>query len=353
MHIEASMNVSNIDSSQPHLWETVKIEDLPNFLQSIEFSQPSLLALSGGLDSRFLLSKMLESGIDISCCSYGKAEQNLDSLIARNICKAVGIEHQTYGLDKEQISFSDMENHQKHTYSYFIPLSAAFRLQQNRAAPKGIIILDGGFGEIFRGAFLKKLQLLGKKALKEGNAAELIPYLSDSKPIIFHEKIRLDMQEAAIAELQAYLNNQTKEERSNIDQWVKEYSFRSRLPNFYAPEQLKNDHYQINLMPFCCDPILIPFIYSSQRKLSFKQSIQKKELRSFPLVKGPYRIAYHTPDVVVPYLLKLKSKLFPLNKEAYAKSYFNSNTEIAHDWIDPLRANNFPEWAQAFEIKAR
>ena len=333
-------------NSNPH-------EQLIHLFESIDLGhREAFLALSGGVDSRYLLSIMMAIQANFTCCSYGSVQDNLDSRIAEQICEEVGIKHQCFVANSNNVTTQSIKEDLSYTYSYFLTPQHVLRLRENEALDKGRVVFDGGFGEIFRGAFLKKIQWQGKKALKYASAKDLLPLLSDSKPNIFRDHIWKELKDSVIAELDRYLNNQDIEVRSNPSDWIKEFSFKSRLPNFYGSEQLKNDHYQLNIMPFTWAPVLLGFLNTSRNPIDFKKHIHHTILRQFPLIKGDLSIPFRTPTMIVPILKRLHTISSPKIAHTQNEPIKLTEREMDHPWIDPDKwTENNHAWYKAFFAK--
>jgi hypothetical protein len=154
------------------------------------------------------------------------------------------------------------------------------------------IIIDGGFGEIWRREFANKLFLLGRSALSQKNSERVFNLLKHNKTDIFSEDLNNEMKNGAIEQIENIFSELTSADEIGFANWIDLFSIRTRLPNYYSPEQERVDHFVISYMPLIQKHLLnllfsIGDSYKKNGKL-FKSLIKQnaEQLTKYPLVKG-------------------------------------------------------------------
>lgn len=117
------------------------------------------MSLSGGMDSKVILSYSLKiKEINFDTHTFGDPNHP-DSEIARSIAKGFGIGHEQFnqGIPDAEKSIEDIREYTSQT---LVNNAASAVLQlQNYSYLKGrnVVLIDGGFGEIWRREFFYKL----------------------------------------------------------------------------------------------------------------------------------------------------------------------------------------------------
>lgn len=283
------------------------------------------LSLSGGLDSRVILA--LLNNLDIGewdAHTFGHP-QHPDSIIAEEISSKLNIVHNSIDLKLPAISetISEIKNYTGLTLVNN-PASAIRQLRNyNGLVNLGKIIVDGGFGEIWRREFLFKLQLKGSKAILNKNSEEIVKYMKHFRADIFNDETNLIVEQNAVEQVKNMIHKIPDPVDIGLGNWLDYFAIKTRLPNYYGHEQARLDEYLIAIMPFAQYDTLEPvFSYPiSQRRNGkyFRQIIQNnhKELASFPLVKG---------TVINPFgLTSFQSRLYSVIQKKFNRNLYKDS----------------------------
>jgi hypothetical protein len=281
------------------------IENFSRSLELITFpasNQKISLGLSGGLDSRVLFSYLLISeNKNWKTHTFGD-ENHPDSIIADKIARKSGINHEQ--INSPLPAADSLINQIKEFISStMLTSSASAYLQQrhyNELFLRDEIIIDGGFGEIWRRGFFNRMLAAGKNSLRNKKAKELIPYLSLHRADIFNEDIKQQMQEGCEEQILQKLEELPDIDSIGIENFADLFALKTRLVNASSHEQARLDSIVVTYMPFVQLSLLenLFMVKLSLRKNSkmFKKIISKNypALEKFPLVKGeqfyPYKL---------------------------------------------------------------
>jgi len=254
------------------------------------------LSLSGGMDSRVILSFLLNKSDSIfDAHTFGNTEF-FDTVIADRIAEKFSFKHEHFnaGLpaaDKviQQISDYTTQTLVNNSASAFLQLQNYFYLKDR----KGIVI-DGGFGEIWRSEFFYKLYLRGKKALQAHDIQNIIPYLKVQRADIFNDDIIEEMNTGVQLQLEELFKILPNINKIGIRNWLDIFAIKTRLTNYYSPEQTWLDRSITSMMPFIQPSILneilnMPVNLRQNSKL-FRNLIKLNapSLKKFGLAKGKF-----------------------------------------------------------------
>ncbi|NOX89756.1 MAG: hypothetical protein GXO77_12070 [Calditrichaeota bacterium] len=308
------------------------------------------LSLSGGMDSRVLLSFLLKNKSDNWDVHTFGPKDHPDRIIVERIVGDLKIKHKFLYLplpSKDEI-ISDLKQYigfslvsqpasgivQLNNYSYFFD--------------KDYVIIDGGFGEIWRREFLNRLQFQGKKALKNLNASEIVKYLSVYRSNIFSVEIDKIMKEGCINQLERIISELPDFKEINIGNWLDLFALKIRLPNFYAHEQARLDNNILSYMPFS-QHSLLNLLFSipvKKRKNAglFRHIVNNnnRKLTKYPLAKG---------DCTYPYgLSSIQSRLWSAIMRKTGKSYSDKRTvyflnHISDFVLDTVHSRSVKEYS--------
>lgn len=251
------------------------------------------LSLSGGMDSRVILSQLLKSNVPFSTHTFGNLS-NLDSIIAKKQSESFGITHEQINMPlaavdetinelKEYVLLSLVNN----SVSSFIQLR-----NYDYFKNKNDVLIDGGFGEIWRREFFNRLLISGKKDLRDKNVDNILPYLMINRSDIFNNDIKQSMIIGCKEQLENIFTELPTIKNIGIENWIDLFALKTRLSNYYSHEQIRNDSILRSYMPFV-QPALLDNLININLSLKkngrlFRHIIEtnKKELRSFALAKG-------------------------------------------------------------------
>ena len=320
----------NIEYSQNHI-SSSKIE--ANLLSLVNLkvreSEKLSLSLSGGMDSRVLLSLLINNRTEFfETHSFGNPNHP-DCLIANKMIKDFNIPHHQYnGTDFNTDNL--IEDLKTYTIDNIVNNAASSILQLNNykfLSNRNLIVVDGAPGEIWRHEYFFVMLLKGRKALLDGNINSIISFLSMQRADIFTEDINLQMQNGLSNQLEEVFTHLPKISESNIREWLDLFAIRTRIPNYIGHEQGRLDGLITGVMPFAQISLLSKLfsLNSSEKKNAtlFRKIIKQNspKLVKYPLVKGVTQHPFN--------LNTLLSRIWPRVVSKLGKPYSEvSNTEL-------------------------
>jgi hypothetical protein len=302
-----------------------EFEKILKNLLSVE-NKKITLSLSGGLDSRLLLSLLInKNSEDWETHTFGDPNHP-DSKIASNIMKSFSLENKVIN---DVIPSSGKAENLLINYAVRSvvtnPVSSVLNLRfYNCIADKNKVITDGGFGEIWRREFANRLLYLGKKALLDRNAERIFELLRYQKAKIFNTEALNNMKTGALNQITNFIQESDDVRKIGAGKWVDLFSIKTRLPNYYAPEQSRVDDYATSFMPFVQKDLLnILFNLDDSDKRNgklFKQIIRQNspQLARIQLVKGNITLPFNSSS--------LNARLNAIIKHRLGKYYKNNLT---------------------------
>lgn len=259
-------------------------------------NQKISLSLSGGMDSRLILSYLLNScGGKWYSHTFGDYHHP-DSIVAQRITSDIGIEHEKINIElptadiflsevTEYVSLTNVNN----AVSGYLQL----RNYKNLIG-RNEVIVDGGFGEIWRREFFNRLFIRGRKELLERNIEGMIPYLQVHHANIFTEEIQKTFLAGCKEQLEDIISTLPKAESIGVENWIDLFAIKTRLLNYYSSAQIHLDSWVFSYMPFSQPSILknlfnIPLAQRKNGKM-FREIIKQnfKPLVKYPLAKGQF-----------------------------------------------------------------
>lgn len=252
------------------------------------------LSLSGGMDSRVILSFLLKSNSrNWYTHTFGDSNQP-DSIIANRIITDHHIPHEQIDLP-----FNSMDECLKDIKEYIAETvinneaSAILQLRNyNKLFVSNQVIIDGGFGEIWRREFFNRLLLTGHKALIGKSVKEIVPFLKYHRADIFNDDINNIMLQGCEEQISNTLAELPGIEKIGIENWVDLFAIKTRLVNFYAHEQVRLDSRGFCYMPFIQPDILANLFNVSIKNRKngrlFRKIINRNfnHLTKYPLAKS-------------------------------------------------------------------
>ncbi len=243
------------------------------------------LALSGGLDSRVLFLMLLNKvNNKFLAFTFGK-DDSADVSIAKKLADEFNIPHTI--INQAAPSFNLFWNDLQH-YSLMSTVNnsatSLLHLQNydSLQIDNGIVI-DGGFGEIWRREFFYKLFFYGKKLILEKRINEIVPYLKYFRADVFNNDIVEIMNRGIIDELEQIFVELPDAKEIGVENWIDLFAIKTRLTNYYAHEQNILDMKISGYMPYVQISLL--------NKLFQFSASQKKDGRLFKnIVKSNHPI---------------------------------------------------------------
>lgn len=248
------------------------------------------LGLSGGIDSRLLLSLGHDA---LRLHSFG-ASGHPDVRLAQKLARAARLPHR---LVHEPVP--DAETCLRLTASHVAQTqavsaaSAAMGLRYYAPMHRdGLVIVDGGFGEVARRQAMNRLLRKNKNALLRDDAAAMAPHLRFARADVFSADALHAMHHGLLDEIEALLASLPPADWVGAENWVDLLGVRARLPNFFGYEQNRLDGLCRAYMPFAQPSVLsrafgLPLTWRRGGKL-FHTAIRQQApaLARYPLVKS-------------------------------------------------------------------
>ncbi len=307
------------------------------------------LSLSGGMDSRVLLSLLLNSNYENWGCYILETQDKMDSKIAVKILTDFKVQFKLFSdnyPDKNNI-LSELFNYIGATYLTGSSFNS-LKLLYFRLFPNDEIIVDGGFGEIWRREFLNRLYVFGKKDIEEKNFSNVYNHLINNKADIFSEECSLLMKRGSIKQIEKLFAILPSQSEIGLGNWLDLFSIKTRLVNFYAQEQGRVDNYVTAYMPFVQPYLLndilnLPVEKRLKNKL-FKDIIKsdKNRLSNYNLAKG--NVSY--PFYFTPLMKRIYYRIYSqFNKPHSENSYDNFLSCMKYFIMDSLNSKPAKEYA--------
>lgn len=261
------------------------------------------LGLSGGVDSRLLLSVLNPSGdTPLRAHTFGD-RGDPDVQMATEISGALGIE--LLHLDSPVPAAEQCLKLSRELQAHLCvtePASSVLKLGHYAALrSKGRVMTDGGFGEIGRRQYFNRLLHFGRRALLRGDPAGILPYITVRRRKFFAAEVADAMRAGTIVQLETLLSTMPPIAEVGIENWLDLLAIRTRIPNFGGPEQSRLDGILVNYMPLV-QPSLVHHLFSMDVAERRNGQWARKYIResvpvlaTFPLVKSgttyPFRLA--------------------------------------------------------------
>ena len=325
-------------------------ENLQNIILLGEKDNSNIsLSLSGGMDSRVILSYLLNSTYENYDCHTFNNDEDIDSDIAGKIsndhnikCNIISNSHQT-----QDDIISELIEYVGSTYLTESGYTSQ-KLMNYRSLPKDSLIIDGGFGEIWRREFLTRLYYFGKDDLTNRNYKNITGYLLNQRANIFNENYNSRMQNGIYNQIEELLNYLPPIREVGLENWLDLFSLKTRLVNYYAPEQSRIDSYVKSYMPFVQTSLLdnllaLPANIRKNNRL-FKKIIKSNysELAKYNLSKGDLQY----PFWFTPLMKRVYSQIFdkfrsPRDNQSI-HIYLNKLKEFT---LDTISSNSVKEYS--------
>jgi hypothetical protein len=250
--------------------------------------------LSGGLDSRFLLSFLLQDrNQKYNIHSFGYND-DADLQVAKKITEELALK--CYFLHPREPGsghFFNRAGEYAGAVQLAEPVSSYIKLAVlNDKYFENKFLIDGALAEFARRQFLNRLLIKGKGALQSKNHKEVLKHLLVPKPKIFKVEIEEMMLENAEEQLRTIFESFPDPGEIGIENFVDLLIVKYRIPNYFGPEQSRLDNILPGFMPFAQRSTITASlgIPVKQRKDSqlFYNAIHNNypALEDYPLVKN-------------------------------------------------------------------
>lgn len=258
-------------------------------IHALEDTRTVSLGLSGGLDSRLLLSLLSHRDGAYALHTFGDASDP-DVLLSEQLAQTVEAprQHLAYPDPSAEEVLAIIQRHVVQTCAT-IPATAALKLAAYAPLEaQQHIMIDGGFGEIGRRQFLNRLRY--RRPLQV-TAQTLFPAFTVPRADVFAPDVLRLLRQGAEAQLldvfeQAHAAADSSANRLDL------LSIWTRLPNFFGHEQARLDGEVVNYMPFAQPAFLSAILATpaSRRRHGrlYKRAIRQRTpaLADLPLAKS-------------------------------------------------------------------
>ena len=287
------------------------------------------LGLSGGLDSRLLLSLSPSSQ---AVHSFGPSNHP-DVSTAHRLAITESRSHTVLhaGLPPVEQLAETIQAHAAATHA-ISPASAALQLRYfPRLHEAGFGVVDGGFGEVARRQFMNRLLRLHQGTLKRGGPPPL-DAVRTNRANVFASSVHEQLVQAARRQLHEAWEATPTDWR--IEDRLDLLGVRARLPNFFGREQARLDELVVAFMPFAQPSVLQAVFGLPLRERNggraFRRLIRERrpELSRLPLVKGGLTYPFQLPPLGAFMWTKFAARL--------GSSYADSTRTDVLDRLQPL-----------------
>lgn len=307
------------------------------------------LALSGGIDSRTILSILInKKDIKFNVHTFGHPSDP-DVVVAKRIASDFKLNLQ-YLNDPLPKSASLLKLAYNFTAQNLLvePASSILRLRfYTNLYSSGHIIIDGGFGELSRRQYLNRLIRLGKSALSSLDVDKILPYLYTSRADIFNEDFFKILHEGARFDLETTLAEMPSILDLGLENFVDLLSIRTRVPNFGGPEQSRSDIQILNFMPLAQPTYLKALfgvnIHERRNGFLFRNIIRTHcdRLQYYPLVKSGTTYPYGIPTIPALLYTKIKNRIIQPFHDPQPNQFLFALKEYV---LDLLHSTSVKQW---------
>ena len=267
------------------------------------------VGLSGGLDSRLLTAKLIQAGNDFQTHVFGESDSQ-DVVVSEMIARKIGRRHQKIPITipKDRALLPFLSEYAQET-SAVTPVSAAVKLSSyGSVGDNQTLLVDGGFGEIIRAAFFKRVQLYcSLPPIFTGDriaAAFMFNRASFLRDDVFKEQATI-MAERAGRLVHKFRSG------GNSRRSINEFAVATRLPNFYGYAQGWIDNQAICYMPFAQQRLIHTIMSKKQSasRVNVRRHIRcvAPALSQIPLVKGQVKYPFRSNSLSANVIYRIKS----------------------------------------------
>ena len=164
------------------------------------------------------------------------------------------------------------------------------------------VMIDGGFGELYRRQYMNRLLHRGRSALLAGDVHSVLPHLAFDRADVFEPDISTLMRRGALEQTDELLVSLPPAQQFGVENLVDLIGVRTRLPNFFGLEQNRLDGLIQNYMPFAQPSVLasvfrVPVALRRNGTLVRRVIRERSSLARYPLVKGGTSYPFWLPTV--------------------------------------------------------
>jgi len=260
-----------------------------------------LLGLSGGLDSRLLLSFLLACRANLQILAYGARDHpdvRIASLIARRLDLPFDLIEPV--VPPRDTILEAVREYQNHLGAAEPASSFLKAMYAHQLAGRNLVLIDGGFGEISRRQYLNRLVAFGQSAISSGEPKRILPFLSVRRGNFLSADVRRVMEQGALHDIAGVWRAMPPVDTMGPEGFADLLAVHTRFPNFGAMEQSRLDTLLPSYTPFA-QPSMLRSIFETDALHRrggrlWREFIRRNMpvLMTFPLVKGdvtyPFRL---------------------------------------------------------------
>lgn len=289
------------------------------------------LGLSGGLDSRVLLSVALSSKVPFAVHSFGE-RTDADVALAERIAAREGVpfNHLQQPFPSRDRCVALMQEYVR-TSNLVDGAASSVRLDQYPLIIGGAVMLDGGNGEILRRQFLQRAAVTASDDLRHRRTERLFPAFTLRRADIFSGPFLREMRSGAEEDLHASLHSLPPPDEIGLADFLDGWSALFRIPVVACDEQGRLDGILTNYMPFS-QPDLLQLAVRLPERERRNNRLMKRIIREhrpslarFPLVKNGVRYPYR--------LTTLQARAW----SALARRFAHSADPFLHRFLDAVK----------------
>lgn len=319
--------------------------------RGIKQDRKLLLGLSGGLDSRVLLSILLKQDRK-KWSAYTYGDSNFpDAIVAKKLATNFGFTHSTISdlipsPEKEIDKFTEFVL-QTHTYmnGYLFYEQDHYELLNKKN-----LLIDGGGGGYYRRILAKALWLKGKQDIIDKNALGILKYIKNNKPRLFTYDVVEKMDYGCEQQIHSILENMPNIREIGSGNWVDLFSIYTRSANIGSTTQARLDSIISNYMPLMQPSLMLwvlsmPILYRVQNKI-YKSVILRNNsmVTKQPLVKDHCIIPF-TFNTYTTYVLDKIAEIFKQRRTTdYATHFLSQNKDFVLDTVESKDVREFPAY---------
>jgi hypothetical protein len=273
---------------------------------ALSSDRPPSLGLSGGLDSRLLLALLAaERNVPLRVHTFGDA-QHPDRQSAERMASLLALPHTILEEAVPAASALSVLAQDFACRTHLVePVSSVMRLRHfSRLREQGVLMLDGGFGEILRRQYLNRVFLAGRRRFRKRDAAGVADLLRVRRGDFFAPEVTQILEAGAREEVRRALDELPAVEAIGLENALDLLAVRTRVPNFGSPEQARLDELVPNFMPLV-QPSLLRAVFRAavrhRRGGKLHRALIRRlrpELAEFPLVKGDRLSGFGTHPLI-------------------------------------------------------
>lgn len=312
-------------------------------------NQKLSLALSGGVDSRVLLSILLSGNLDNWSLHTVGEEEDPDVQIAKQISGELNVAHQFFnpaipGSDEAPDLIRDYVGQTlvRLPASHFVKHGYYSQLHE-----QGKLVIDGGQGEVVRREFFNRLRFRGGRILAGGNIEDIYPLIFRDRAPIFNAEIMKTMKESALEKIRKLREDLPPVRSVGLAHWLDLFIIRTGFPNTTNLEQSRSDAELVNYMPFAQPSLLrklfdLPISDRNNGRLFLKLISQsRKELAKYKRVKNGVVLPFGLSTLGSRIFINLNSKLSRVYSDATHVRFLESLSEFVQDTAHSAAVKNF------------